>query len=254
MKETLKIAGLEFKVKQVDGWQAPAVSDAQLLTMPNIPHPLHGKGCQPRTILGSGTWDKMRKRCYYEADYRCEACGKDLNKGYCHAHELFSYDYINGKAKFERCVCLCPVCHIQGVHSGRLCTMYKKGQASKRQVLEGAENLFKHLYEWSEAHPSETELRAFYAWLEFLKQDDIKEDMLALIKKYNIKFYMPTEKAAGWGKWSVQIGNREYASPYKNEKEWKEAMEKQNHEIPKTFLPVNGPTEEEIAKKLENWS
>lgn len=254
MKNKYKVAGMEFKVKYVNSWQAPSVSDAQILTMPNIPHQLHGRGCQPRTILGPTTWDIMRKRCYYNADYRCEACGKDLDRGQCQAHELFSYDYIAGKAKFERCVCLCRTCHLQGVHSGRLLTLYKKGQASIRQVLEGAENLFKNISEWSEKHPSEPELRAFYAWLDFLKIEDIREDMLALIDKYKVKFYAPTKEKAGWGEWSVIVGSREFQSPYKNEAEWRAAMEEQNPTKEKSAVEVEQVSDEEIAKKLENWA
>lgn len=252
MKETYKVAGLEFKVKRIDHWDAPVVSDAQILTMPNIPKPLHGKGCQPRTILGSTSWDVMRKRCYYNADYRCEACGKDLDRGRCQAHELFSYDYVEGKAKFERCVCLCECCHLRGVHSGRLCTLYKKGQASKRQVIEGAENLFKNISEWSKAHPSEPELRAFHAWLDFLKFPDLKDDMLALINKYNVQFYLPVG-GKSWGEWSVKVGSREYKSPYHSEEEWKEAMEKQTLSMP-SVIKREEPTDEEVKKILENWS
>lgn len=254
MKEIYKVAGMEFPVKLIDRWDAPAISDARVLTMPNVPWMVQGPGCQPRTILGASTWDMIRKRCYYAADYRCEACGKDLDRGQCQAHELFSYDYIHGKAVFERCVCLCATCHLQGVHSGRLCTLYKKGKASSRQVIEGAENLFRNVAEWSEANPSEPGLRVFHAWLDFLKFDDVKADIAALIKKYNIKFYMPdTKKMAMWGEWAIKIGNREWPSPYKTEQEWRDAMEKMNASIPVAPKPIR-TSEEEISKKLENWS
>ena len=209
-------------------------------------------GLQPRTIYGAANWDRMRKRCYYNADYRCEACGKDLDRGRCQAHELFSYDYAEGKAKFERCVCLCETCHLRGVHSGRLCTLYKKGQASKRQVIEGAENLFRNISEWSNAHPSEPELRAFHAWLDFLKFPDLKNDMLALINKYNVQFYLPIMKK-GWGEWSVLVGAKEYKSPYKSEAEWEKAMEEQMKGVP--VLPERKvPSDEVVEKILENWS
>ncbi len=101
----------QFDIIKMESWTAPEKIDGpdpRILTMPNVPDSLHGQA--PRTLLGNATWTKMRKRCYYDADYTCEACGKDLHNETCHAHELYSYDFVECEAKFERCVCLCPQC------------------------------------------------------------------------------------------------------------------------------------------------
>lgn len=254
MKKKVNAGGKEFDVKIIDHWDAPPYSDARILTMPNVPWMVQGPGCQPRTLLGKASWDMMRKRCYYNADYVCEACGKELGRGECQAHELFSYDYTGGLAIFERCVCLCKTCHLGGVHSGRLCTMYKKGQASARQVIEGAENLFRNVSEWSVNHPAEPELRVFYAWLNFLKFNEVKDDIAALIKRYSIKFYMPDIKGmADWGHWSVQIGKKKWKSPYKTEQEWRDAMEEINKSTPVIARP-EATKDVDVEKVLENWT
>lgn len=130
-KKNKKQKTVEYKgysCKLVDKWVAPEGSGAPILTMPNVPHPLHT--CAPRTILGATTWNHMRNRCYYEANYICEACGARVKTEYnedgtvhhqyhddgtiakrnLHAHELYSYDYNKGTARFERCVALCAQC------------------------------------------------------------------------------------------------------------------------------------------------
>lgn len=119
-----------YTCKLVNKWVAPEENGAPILSMPNIPHPLHGPGYQPRTVLGTTTWNHMRNRCYFEADYTCEACGAKVKTEYnddgtikhqyhddgtlpkrqLHSHELFSIDYDKGTAKFERCVALCSFC------------------------------------------------------------------------------------------------------------------------------------------------
>lgn len=119
-----------YTCKLVDKWVAPEEGGAPIITMPNVPKPLHGPGHQPRTILGTTTWNHMRNRCYFEAGYKCEACGAKVKtefydngavkhqyhddgtipKRNLHAHELYTYDYNKGTARFERCVALCECC------------------------------------------------------------------------------------------------------------------------------------------------
>ena len=113
-----------FDIEKVKQWQCPEGTGIPLITMPNVPRPLHGKGMQPRTIFGKSTWDFMRKSAYYNAGYKCEICGREPEKGDLHAHELFSYNYDKQTGKFERVVAICRTCH-DGIHSGRLITMFK---------------------------------------------------------------------------------------------------------------------------------
>ena len=214
-----------FDLKHVPCWVAPKENGAKILTMPNIPQPLHGLA--PRTILGKPTWDHMRKACYYNANYTCQACGKQLGRGECHAHELYTYNYFSGDAKFERCVCLCELCHVRGIHSGRALTMYKKGNPlmPKHRLLEGAENLFRILHEYNLAHPDEEPLRAYATFIDYAKWPPLQKEMLELIKKYDVKFYQEDIKhMAKWDKWSLRMGNKSFPTPYANQDEWAEAM------------------------------
>lgn len=244
-----------FACKLVDKWVAPEENGAPILTMPNVPHPLHGPGYQPRTILGATTWNHMRNRCYYEANYTCEACGAKVKtefyengavkhqyhddgtipKRQLHAHELFSYDYEKGKAEFIRCVALCSQCHINFIHSGRMLTMYKKGDplTTAEIVLAGLEHGFQQIKKYNDEHKGGEKLRVYYAIIEYVEDPVIGEKVRDLIDKYNIEFYIPNgdKYPLGnpvWGQWSVIVNGNEYKSKYKSQKDWAEAMEANN--------------------------
>lgn len=253
-KKRLKWATIEgYKCKVITKWNAPDTGGVPILTMPNVPHPLHTVA--PRTILGSSTWNHMRNKCYYDADYTCEVCGTKvvteynedgsikhqynddgtLPKRNLHAHELYSYDYDKGIARFERCVALCNVCHVNFIHSGRMLTMYKQGDplTTKETVLHGIEHGFKQIYDWNKEHYGEEKLRVFFAILEYLKVPELHDDIEALIDKYEIEFYVPmgemmTKDNPVWNGWKLIIGNKEYPSPFHSRKEWEDAMETQN--------------------------
>ena len=173
----------------IDRWECPKENGPAILTMPNVPFPLHGEGCQPRTIFGSRVWNFMRNYCYKQAEDTCEVCGfcpEDKRKR--HAHELFSYDYTTQTAKFERCICLCYTCHVLGIHTGRALTMYQKGSPifSKEALLAGAENAFKIIYDYNKAHPDDEPLRLYSTWVDYWKEPSLKQDMETLIKKYDL--------------------------------------------------------------------
>ena len=138
--------------KKVAKWKAPPKNNVRVLGMPNIPHPLQGPGCQPRTIAGTKVWDAMRKKCYEDAGYECEVCGyKHQFLADLHAHELFDIDYEKGTSTFVRLICLCKKCHLYFIHSGRALTMYKHGDPlySKEKLLDGVEHGFKLISEYN---------------------------------------------------------------------------------------------------------
>ena len=145
----------EFDIKTVLAWTAPKEDGAPIIAMPNVPAPLHGQA--PRTLLGKSTWDHMRKYCYYNAGYKSQISGEDLdgttNDKKCNAHELYSYDYVHGKAYFERAVCISPVEH-NFIHSGRMLTMYKQGDplTTAERVLEGLEHGFEQIKKYNDEH------------------------------------------------------------------------------------------------------
>ena len=242
-----------YSCKLVDKWVAPEGSGAPILTMPNVPHPLHT--CAPRTILGATTWNHMRNRCYFEANYICEACGAKVKTEYnedgtihhqyhddgtiakrnLHAHELYSYDYNKGTARFERCVALCSTCHVGFIHSGRMLTMYKQGDplTTTESVLNSIEHGFKQIKQWNDDHYGEEKLRVYYAIIDFVDDPVIGEKVRELIDKYEIEFYMPDGKLFPkgnpvWSGWKLIIGNKEYPSPFHSRKEWEDTMAENN--------------------------
>ena len=244
-----------FDIEKVKQWQCPEGTGVPLITMPNVPRPLHGKGMQPRTIFGKSTWDFMRKSAYYNAGYKCEICGREPEKGDLHAHELFSYDYDKQTGKFERVVAICRTCH-DGIHSGRLITMFKNKNPlyPKSYVLRVVENCFSLVHKYNLEHKDEP-LRVYGTYLEYVDVPELRDEMLSLIKKYDIKFYeedVPKHKR--WKGWKVIVGKNTYNSPYKSQGEWQEAMKEANakdnvRNIPD---PFSGGVFDEIGKIVDS--
>lgn len=252
-QKTLNYKG--YNCKLVDKWVAPENGGAPIITMPNVPHPLHTLA--PRNILGTSTWNHMRNRCYYEANYTCEACGAKVATEYnedgsikhkyhddgtiakrnLHAHELYTYDYNKGTAKFERCVALCERCHVRFIHSGRMLTMYKQGDPllTAERVLDGIEAGFKQIKKWNDEHYGEEKLRVYFAIIDYTEDPEIGEQVKELIDKYEIEFYIPDgekypKAMPVWDGWKLIIGDKEYNSPFTSQGDWQKAMAKNNEE------------------------
>lgn len=198
----------------------------------------------------------MRRRTYYLAGYKCEACGRDCSeRGSCHSHELFTIDYEGGTSKFVRCACLCVDCHVLFIHSGRARTLYKKGNPlyPASALLRGAENGLKTIYEWNKAHPNGPKLKAYATFLEYLRHPELAPEMERLIDQYEIEFWEEDKKKyADWEKWRVIIGDKEYLTPYKDYKAWEEAMAEQSKvdNIRQVETPFQGGAYDEIAQIL----
>lgn len=219
------MAKSDYDIKLVTEWKCPEGGGAPIIAQPNIVKPLHH--VNPRNIVGQSTWNQMRRGCYALANMTCEICGKKLEKGMADAHELYDIDYEKGISIFVRTICTCRLCHRYGIHSGRCITLHKAGNPlmPKETLLEGAENVFRLVYKYNKAHPK-ADLRVYVTMLDYLKCEDLRDEMEKLIKKYKIKFYKEDlKKMAKWAQWKLRIGTREYPTPYKNEKEWKKAME-----------------------------
>lgn len=222
----------EHDVKLVTKWEPPDGDDLRpLIAMPNLPKPIHGLA--PRTLLGTNTWNHMRRFCYSKADDTCEICGdkpEDLKKR--HAHEVYSIDYEKGEARFVRAFCVCSLDHLGCIHTGRAITLYRQGNPlyPKEFLLAGVEKSFRTIYEYNQDNPG-TDLRAYVTFLDYLKEDELRGPVEELMKKYDIKFYMEDpKKMAKWKDWKLIIGNREYPTPYTSEKEWEEAMAKRGEQ------------------------
>lgn len=219
----------DYKIERVEKWTCPEETGVPLITMPNVPRPLHR--LNPRNIMGQSTWNHVRKRCYYNAHYKCEICGVDFAeiKPRYAAHELYSYDYMAGTGKFERCIAICAQCH-NAIHSGRLITMYKNGNQlyPKQYVLKVVEHCFRLVSQYNAEHRNKKPLKLYATFLEYLKVPELHDDMVKLIDKYNIQFYMEPKRIAKWQDWKLIIGNKEHKTPYKDEGEWIAAMEEAN--------------------------
>lgn len=250
----------QFDIKIVDKWQAPEENGAPLLTMHNIPLPLHNLA--PRTIMRPKDWNIMRKACYENADYKCEICGKDLSEGGYNAHEVYDIDYTTQTTTFKRCVCLCShPCHLDCIHTGRALTLFENGDkyTTLDQLLAGAEHAFTIISEYNKAHPEAEPLRAWQTWLDYLNNPILEKPMRELIEKYDIKFNRITTKwfkQKYWGNWKLIYDGEEYPTLFPTQKDWEEAMKKNNKkqkEIKEKWVEPR-ITEEETKKILENWS
>lgn len=246
----------KYDVKLITKWEPPEDDDLRpLIAMPNLPKPTHALA--PRTLLGAKTWDHIRKSCYAKADNTCEICGdKPENLRHRHAHEVYEIDYEKGTVKFVRAFCICSLDHLGCIHTGRAITLHKAESPlyPKEFLLEGAEKAFKIINEYNKDHP-EADLRAYITYLDYLKCDDLREPMEKLIKKYNMKFYMEDpKKVAPWDQWKLIIGSREYPTPYKDEKEWKKAMEKRGEQDSARIMQksINEKFSGEVYNELNN--
>lgn len=249
-----------MSMPKVTTWTAPEGGGAPLLTMPNVPHPLHGLA--PRTIMGSAAWKAYREQVYAEHDDVCEICGQKLCgklKGdypLHHAHEVYDIDYEAKTCTFIRACCICPACHTGFIHSGRAITMYKNHMPlwSKEVLLDGAEHGFELVHKWNKLHP-DSQLKVFQTIEEWLKEPSLKEELQALIDQYEIQFYhVPdTDTKKDWGKWKLIYDDTEYYSPYQSKEEWKAMMDKNNHrEAENNKQLFSGDEFEELRNNLIN--
>lgn len=242
-------------MEKVAKWNAPPKNNVRVLGMPNIPQPLHGPGCQPRTIASTKIWDAMRKKCYEDAGYKCEVCGYEHQfLADLHAHEVFSIDYKKGTSTFVRLICLCKKCHLYFIHSGRAHTMYKHGDPlySKERLLDGVEHGFKLISEYNEKH--KRPIRVFMTIAQYMDEPELKDDVAKLIDKYNIEFYKPVagKEQAKWEDWRMIWNGREYKTPYSDSAEWESKMEELNKKGDRfgTKKRMSGGVFDEIDKLL----
>lgn len=224
-KISKRVVPLELDVIKVNSWTAPAENGAPVLCMPNVPKPMHSLA--PRVIEGTAKWNIMRTKCYMDADYTCEACGTYLGAGNGQAHELYSTDWEHQRLIFERCVCLCKMCHGLFIHSGRAYSLYLKGdpQCTATKMLKAAKHCFQVIADYNVT--AKEPLRAYGALISWLKDPELGKWLAPMVEQYNIKFYSPEDAHEGsqdWGKWRLIYKGEEYEPKYQNAKEWEEAL------------------------------
>jgi 5-methylcytosine-specific restriction endonuclease McrA len=64
-----------------------------------------------RSNVSKNKWDILRKKCYKDANYKCEICGGRGDKWPVECHEIWEYDDINKKQILKGLIALCPNCH-----------------------------------------------------------------------------------------------------------------------------------------------
>lgn len=86
-----------------------------------------------RSLVSKEQWDVIRKRCYLQANYKCEIC---FGKGPAHpveCHEIWEYDDVNHIQTLTGLIALCPKCH-QVKHAG-LASINNKTDEVIRQLM-----------------------------------------------------------------------------------------------------------------------
>jgi len=48
-----------------------------------------------RNFLGPDKWRLIRKDVYWKANYKCQICGAEPDRGKLHCHEIWGYDDKN---------------------------------------------------------------------------------------------------------------------------------------------------------------
>lgn len=234
----------KYVVKKKLRWSCPKTGGAPLLTMPNIPKPLHA--VNPRLIMGDAAWAKVRKKAYYDAGYRSEISGiLRAEPGGLHAHEVYDINYKTGLCTFKRVCAITPQEHVYFIHSGRMITMWKNKNPlyTTEKVLEGVENGFKIIYEWNKIHKGK--LRVYDTFLDYLDYDELRPEMERLIEKYEIEFWQEDKaKQCKWGDWKLIIPHDDetedkYPTPYADYEAWEEAMKKASEKD--TIRQMNSP-------------
>lgn len=215
---------MKYDIITLDKWEAPKEDGAALLTMPNVPLPLHGL-C-PRTIQPK-EWEKKRKQCYADADYTCQASKVELGKGHLHAHELYDIDWKHQTSTFRRAVALDPRLHTRFVHSGRALTLFERGdpQMPKSAMLATLEQGFELISNHNRKHYNDEPLRVCDTILDWAKHPELEYQVNQLIKKYKIKFYTFDKKCFDkkhWGKWKLIYDGEKYPTKFATQKDWEE--------------------------------
>lgn len=230
---------MKYNIEKIECWQAPKDDSPAILCMPNVPLPLHM--LNPR-LIDPKAWEKMRKQCYADADYCCQASSKEMGKGHLHAHELYHIDWVNQQAIFTRPVALDPTLHTRFIHSGRALTMFERGDKyfPKEALIATLEYGFSLVKGWNDTHAEDEPLRVSATFLDWAKNDRLAYDVNRLIEKYDMKFYDFDKKCFDkkhWGNWKLIYNGKEYPTKFSTREDWEEYFKPKTVEKPVEKLP-----------------
>lgn len=69
-----------------------------------------------RNYVKTSEWDRIRKKCYQDANYRCEVCNGVGKRHPVECHEV--WEFTNNQIILKKLIALCPGCH-EVKHMGR---------------------------------------------------------------------------------------------------------------------------------------
>ena len=101
---------------------------AALLTIELVPAGQWGSNL--RSVLPRSQWDRLRKKVYADAGYRCEICGARGPRHPVECHEIWRYDDHNLIQHLDGLIALCPSCH-EVKHFGRAHVMGRGPDAAR---------------------------------------------------------------------------------------------------------------------------
>ena len=113
-----------------------------------------------RSAVTPSEWERVRRFVYARAEYRCECCGVECQRGDLsvpiEAHERWSYLVGEKRQRLERLIALCQRCH-SATHYG-LASIRGRGAEAIRQL--------KTVNGWNEQEVMEHIAESFAVWKE----------------------------------------------------------------------------------------
>ena len=108
-----------------------------ILKVELVPATSWGNNLRSGANLSKAQWDKLRKQCYRDANYKCEVCNGKGDKWPVECHEIWHYDDVNKVQTLKGLIALCPTCH-KAKHLGRTLSVESQEVQDKvlRQLME----------------------------------------------------------------------------------------------------------------------
>lgn len=97
-----------------------------------------------RSEVSKSEWDKIRRKCYKKANYKCEICGGKGKKHPVECHEIWEYNDTDKTQTLKGLISLCPNCHktkhvglaqIKGEEDIVINQLMKVNSMSKKEAL-----------------------------------------------------------------------------------------------------------------------
>jgi len=112
------------------------VEKVRVLTQPIVPVILHG--LNPRNLMKSSEWDKLKKQYREKANHHCMICQRYVSHSrgdWLELHEVYEYDYENLIQKIVDFVSICKECHMF-IHLGRTEALVSEGKITSAKFMD----------------------------------------------------------------------------------------------------------------------